>query len=584
MSGQLDRRAFLAAGGAAALGGCHCRLPPLPPPATKALSDGHAHFFNAADLPVAGFVKYVLIPRYIGDAPDLVLALVDIFAAVAKFLSVSAATELLGLNEGTLSMKEQVSAIAFGRVAEKAHREGLAGRRYAPIPASIEETEDEARTDIALRRMAGHDQLARLLQPRVAGKADIVLDAQAFARIAGDSDASLPLPAARENPDLQCDKSDPAAPLGLKAISVESLIRWAFLLCQPRCRHVLSYLAAARLEGHQVRDAVNLLVDYDKWLDDSPGRGSDHADQVAYWTRYDAVSRRAGWPIRLHTFAGYDPLKHAEEMEASGKNSVYFERLTQWVLAGRNSDLSASHRVAGFKIYPPMGFRPDTNAHIVIPDTANGRAIRKRWENRLARLGPALDCALKVFFDFCLKHDVPIMTHARESNVALPGHGQDAEPGHWITRAAQLAADYPGRALRLCMGHFDLENCHSASQTDEAALSAALALNQARHPDGSPKGHIYFDISFDDRIVAGGSEAAAFLNRLARISNQAGDACKHLLFGSDWIMLANQKEAPRYLANAWAATQGLDSPFTDALRERMFRTNLLDFLNLPPTA
>lgn len=563
------RRAFLASGGALSLGGCvHCSFPePTNVPAT--IGDAHAHFFNAADLPVAGFVKFVLLPRYFPELPDFADAIVDIIAFVAKTLALTARAEARQLGAGRLSFSDPPGAEQFGRAAAEAHRRGLAGE--APIPDVDRLEADELAA--ALRsdqRAASHRALAALLggeRPAISGGAP-ALDAGAFAAIASDPLALRHAPT--DVADLQCPTRDARQGIRDAGIEARTLLRWAYLMCRPRCVHVEEYLGAIATDGARVADAVNLLVDYDKWLNDAPRRGSETADQVAYWTRYGDISAAVPGRIRLHNFAGYDPLRDAEERCLEKRSVPSFDMLRQWAIAGRDPASRAPRRIAGFKIYPPMGFRPDSNAAIDIPDARGGKAIRRRWGARLGEIGIEIDRSLDRCFDFCVMEDVPVLTHARESNIALANHGDDPSPRHWLARTATLRARFPdAKPLRLCIGHFDMFACPESPMDDGAVLLEALKRNRAR------EARIYFDLGFDDRILAG--QGRALLDEIGAICERAGDDGDYILFGSDWIMLANQANADRYLALAQAAAEA--SPFWRTRRDKLFRLNLLRFLD-----
>src|SRR3546814_19714436 len=67
----------------------------------------------------------------------------------------------------------------------------------------------------------------------------------------------------------------------------------------------------------------------------SPLKGSDHVHQVAFWTRYDDAARAVEGATRLHSFAGFCPLKHAEERLLGAAPST-LERMKSWIAAGRS--------------------------------------------------------------------------------------------------------------------------------------------------------------------------------------------------------------------------------------------------------
>lgn len=563
-----SRRSFLAAGGAIALGGCaHCKFP-AQSAAPKSIGDAHAHFFNAADLPIAGFAKYVLIPRYFPELPDFALALVDIIAFVAKALTLTATQEARQLGRGSLSFSDPPDPKTFGRVAARAHRIGLRGE--APLP-EVDELEEDAR-GLAARstdRAASHRALAELLggQRSINADAGTSLSAEDFANIAtGDGTSGL---RARDADELQCPESGTFERSLFRDKDTRTLLKWAYLMCQSRCVHVEAYLKAITIEGARVADAINLFVDYDKWLNDSPRSGSRQDAQVAYWTRYSDISASVPDRIHLHNFAGYDPLRDAEERILGGGVGTTFETMKQWALAGRDPASRAPRRVAGFKIYPPMGFRPDSNAVINIPPERGGKAIHRRWGEHFPEIGAEIDRSLNAFFRFCVETNIPILTHARESNIAFAGHGYDASPHHWLRRAAMLAKDYPGhKPLRVCIGHFDMISC-PGTPTDSMVLAGALAMNQAK------KARFYFDVGFDDRILDG--NGTALFDEIGAACSNAGDEGDYILFGTDWIMLANQSNADRYLELAYRAA--LASRFWENKLDKLFRTNLQRFLD-----
>ncbi|HSI19817.1 MAG TPA: hypothetical protein VK980_18765, partial [Sphingomonas sp.] len=127
MNIHADRRTLLLSAGGLTLGGCvHCTFP-APSQTAEQVSDAHAHFFNVTDLPVAGFAKFVLIPRHFPNFPDFAYALVDIIAWLAKAFSLSADAEARQLGAGTLSGSGMVGPADFGREAAKAHNMGLRG-------------------------------------------------------------------------------------------------------------------------------------------------------------------------------------------------------------------------------------------------------------------------------------------------------------------------------------------------------------------------------------------------------------------------------------------------------------------------
>jgi hypothetical protein len=566
---MIDRRSLIASGGALALGGCaHCTFPPVSQAAER-IGDAHAHFFNLADLPVAGFVKFVLIPRHFPDLPEFTHALVDIIAYIAKHATLTADEEARQLGAGTLGSAGAQSSRDFARAAAKAHRIGLGGK--APVDNIDQIGEGKGAPGLrADLRASSHRALAALLGGSAPGKGATrkALDESDFEAIAAGGSLR-----SAKDPDLQCPPPASLAQIPDRLPSVRNLLYWAYLMCRARCYHVEEYLRTIQRVGASVADAINLLVDYDCWLDDRPSKGSEQAQQIAYWTRYSAASASIPGRIRLHSFVGFDPLRDAEERVLEHAAVTSFAAMKDWAIEGRDPASSAPRKIQGFKVYPPMGFRPDNNSVIDIPNARGGKAIKARWDkvNSFSRIGSEIDSSLDSFFRFCVEQDIPVMTHARESNIALEGHGGDPSPRHWLTRVTELAERFPApqyKPLRLCLGHFDMFSC-PGPKDDRQVLLEALALNKAG------KARVYFDLSFDDRILA--NDGKALFTELADVCRQAGDDGDYIMFGSDWIMLANQPNVGEYVQLAYEAAKSVR--FWEDKLDKLFGGNLRRFLD-----
>jgi hypothetical protein len=129
-------------------------------------------------------------------------------------------------------------------------------------------------------------------------------------------------------------------------------------------------------------DIVNLLVDYDLWLDDQPSSCSDAPDQWEVWHDIAKIYQKRA---NIRTFAGYCPLRHA--IETAGGGATRFDA----ILAAHKDG-----KIAGLKLYPPMGFYPSGNTLLVdscyvASDGAKGRGLAN-WQKAAPGqpMGPAL--------------------------------------------------------------------------------------------------------------------------------------------------------------------------------------------------
>lgn len=551
---SLDRRSFVLASSLAMAGCATCRIPGAGA-AAHTIGDAHAHFFNLADLPVGNFVKYVFIPANVPGVPDVALALIDIATWVTKRLAKTAQQEIGDLDRA-FGNGGEVSAERFGQEI-KQRQDAL----IATVPSTKALFDEDPRTSLAASHLrlaqalgAAADPVSLTTKSGESGQGEIAIDADAYSRIALGKDE----PAASQ---LKAEK----AAEGLSIGKIKATIKWIYTMIQPRCVHVNQYLETITTPSAKVGHAINLLVDYDRWLGERPLGGSDHADQVAFWTRYSRLALRKGSPLQLHTFAGYDPLKHADE-RLSGKPS-HFERMLAWVDAAPES---ASHRIAGFKLYPPMGFRPSSNRDF---DVSTGdraaREVRDGWQWGLGRIGAEIDASLDIFFRECARRDIPLLAHAANSQEAMSGAGAKASPGHWIERA-KTVRDWGGNPLRVCLGHF------RQSPQNFQHLVEILRLNKPG-ANGVPGARIYVDMSFDDDILRG--KASDVLKFYANACRKAEDDGGHILFGSDWIMLGIETSAGSYLKQVRDAV--LRDDFWGPRADKLFGQNLRQFLKLP---
>tara|TARA_B100000678_G_scaffold285032_1_gene287490 strand:- start:549 stop:2243 length:1695 start_codon:yes stop_codon:yes gene_type:complete len=553
-----DRRSFVI-GSSLVMAGCTtCRFP-SPNGGSYEIADAHAHFFNLADLPVRDFMRDVVIPQQFPDLPDIVLALVNIAAGVTQAFAPSAREEIGHLERSLFEDDARTSTDTFGNEIKDLQEQAFA--REGMVEKSLGDPETSlAASHLSLARRLGALKQSATGDRNKRGGAttNLEIDASVYSRIASGRDAQAAI-----SPDKLNSQG------ALANINLRATLRWIYQMIQPRCEHVETYIKTIFSAEAKVGHAINLLVDYDRWLQDDPKKDLDHADQIEFWTRYEKVARRKGSPIQLHTFAGYDPLKHAGQRLAGETPS--FETMLGWVDA---DEAGASHRIAGFKLYPPMGFNPSSNRDFSLPcDCRGAHQVKTWWEKAgwdVDRIGEELDISLDCFFRACAKRDIPMLAHAANSLASMPGAGAKASPKYWLERA-RTVRDWGGNPLRVCLGHF-----HTSPENADY-LAQIIALNRPTS-SGRPGARIYVDMSYDQDILDG--HPTTILDFYAGVCEAAGDDGRHILFGSDWIMLGREPEAGNYLSQFRAAAA--DHCFWHDKVDRLFRRNLLEFLKLAP--
>jgi predicted TIM-barrel fold metal-dependent hydrolase len=146
---------------------------------------------------------------------------------------------------------------------------------------------------------------------------------------------------------------------------------------------------------------------------------------------------------RIHPLAPFNPLREVRELKLEGSAAVsrYLcdaAPLTQMPKLGALARLRYAIENLGFvgaKVYPPSGFRPidnDSWAH----------------HHEDTKLGGPLDQALHAFYAYCEAEEVPVLTHANNSNGFALGYGILTDPDDW----ERVLTLYP--RLRLNLGHF----------------------------------------------------------------------------------------------------------------------------------
>jgi predicted TIM-barrel fold metal-dependent hydrolase len=551
---KLDRRSFVA--GAAALAGCRGGRFGGGGGAPMPFADAHVHLFNASDLPAGKFVKYVLIPHFAPGAPEWAAALADWFVNFVKPTAVSVEAEEAGAAEALAVAHAQPPA-DFGRDAARYVEERTGGEAVAAEAAPDADLKQSYAAFLgAVRAAAG-----MAAEASASGSGD---NARAFQRIAEAAEAD-DLLVAEGAPDRNRGAALSGEALGVGAVF--RLVGWAYLMLKSRRAHLDSFLKRYGSPSDKPVLIANHLVDYDMWLDDAPDRRSGHLAQIRLMAKIAAEERGR---VELRTFAGFCPLKHALEV-ASGNRPTTLERLQALYLDGQ---------VAGFKMYPPMGFRAIGNGSLTDDDfdpKASGRTTaRDRWRPvGTGSLGQALDRSLRHFYTWAVDHDAPILAHAGPGNAAGPGYGERANPAFW----EQALREFP---LRLSLGHLVYEAqpfvvVAEGGPPDPSvwALQSSIRMMSTAPP---ARGQVYGDLGFMPELAADRVLARRFFKALRAKFGEHDPQLTRILYGSDWIMLGYM---PNYGKHMIAMKQAMnDVGYSREQMENILYRNARRFLKL----
>lgn len=546
------------AGVAIALSGCAtARQPVGAPDGTRPrLIDVHSHVFNASDLPSERFIRIVFLKHYPKQAisvmniddPDGMDQLLHLFTfLVGRTGAPSAFQEMKALEAGSAQKK-----YLLGSENDKEMILGIAD--YTKPGAAVADDGGPVRKNKILRAL------------------DLAAGPGAVAVAGGDED------------ERRLAKAQNA----FRSVDLGTILRWFGLFT--RYRHSLAEQLASDHESQKFPVAMlcPALVDYDHWLGqhlDAPDQtrvkgSSSLVDQVGVMGR---IARRKTGPV-VHSYVPFDPLR-----QAAWDAGVYkaFDPLSLVKKALREDGF------IGVKLYPPMGFRAIGNA-----DKCQRYSEEKSETiKRLLALGPPdptvvdckspypvpgspalgrrLDAAMTRLFDTVVAENGVIMAHTNDSNGANDGFSHRADPAYWLP----VFKKWPTLHVSLAhFGSFDAQSVGAppSAQKEEASWEWTLG----RYIRDNPDAPVYADISYLVEIVGKSAAAQADYKRVVKEwFRQFDPDCRHLMFGTDWMMLGVD---PAYVGYTERVYSFFSSIFNGnaAKLERLFSGNAAAFLGL----
>lgn len=500
--GRWSRRDTLRLGAgvlaASALPGCGTPREPYPDVApTGHLVDAHCHLFNGTDLPVTTFLTRLALRSY--DEPDC-----DLGPKPLRSLTIEDPTAVERLIQlmvewllaGTLTAREELALL------EQDHTTTAAS--------------EKARVRRATRR-----ELARFLDPPLGAVRAATAEPDdrlraALRREASDTDGARSL-SARDATDRLLASDG----------SFGRLIRWVELFFRSRQSLTQELILACKSWGRPPLMVVPLMVDYAHWLGQTTQSGSAFQDQIAV---YGALARRSEVPV--HGMVPFDPLR-AVFWSKGRHNRFGTPEFDPLALA---ETALTRHGFLGLKLYPPMGFRATGNP----ADDRNYPAKAVKALNLPPdTLGAELDRAMARAFEFCLRHDAPMLAHANNSIGAGPRYGRRADTWYWV----RALRDRP--ALRICLAHAG-GFCWQSAAPGMAAGQSSWEWAIGRYVRANPASHLYMDISYFSEILGSGDRLDHVTRQLKDWIRLCDPEVRHIIFGTDWIMLDKEPNAPRY--------------------------------------
>lgn len=477
--------------------------------APKRVIDVHAHFFNASDVPVAGYLAGPVAHSKSGAMRELLKAL----APIADWLATRAPTAAQEFRELSRMVGDRALTLSDQRSIQRRldatrsdYLDGLSRELYEQLKALpnfvrlFNDAQGRLRQEhSALRGFAG--DLYR------------DLDEQSLTR-AMRRESQLQTLSTRE---LRTNDQLAHAEGALAFLGHMLSYRWM---------NLRAYQEAFTTEdgAFGVDRVFGALVDFDHWL--SPSLRSAHADQIKV---HHFLSKLSGGYLRA--LAAYNPWSDAVD---GGKT---LERVRQAIV---------ERGFVGVKIYPPNGFRPYGNS--MIAGTVVG-----------APSGVVLDETLLKMWRQCAQLGVPVMAHSGHSMGSDDASEEKAGPLGWSLLLKRMQSE---TLPRINVGHFGGDDPRYPWTQEFAALM-----------NSHEGANFYGDLGYWEDLRCGRAGASCpAADRLTAAIKTYPIVEQRVMFGTDWFMLAMERRWDRYPQDLANTTRAMVNPelFFGANADRCF--------------
>jgi predicted TIM-barrel fold metal-dependent hydrolase len=503
-------------------------------PRIERIIDAHCHVFNAADLPIEGFAKKIMVPKSaqtselvarFADYPGALEALVHAITVQVKRAAPDMQTEIDTIDEFEREPGKKPTN-AWRQDEDRRHLRGALqliwfnSDIFSERPLSLT---DGIALEVAIEEIRLflfqqiHEEFGKpVLTPEdrdvLSGLTPFQVDAMA---------------------DELYSRED----------LLGRYIRWALLYTRNR------YELAEELDqlhgkiGHKSRIVLMTpaIVDFSKWLEDE--------DQLSIQDQVDVMTRiacRRGGP-RVHGFVGFDPLRqalydHHRRSPADMDPMAVVRRAIEvnQIVVGDSTRTTGG--LVGVKLYPPMGFRATDNRHL--PDASfNEPAYLRSPDTGLgSQIGSKLDAALSKLYTWCSANNVPIMAHTSHSFGPNSDYEGRADPIFWADVIKQNA--FP--QLRINLAHFGHFNKAVQYPRPQNYVDECWEWTVGKILTSSAE--VYADISSLGEILKTGS-SRKIVECMKAFKEHFPNSDERLLYGTDWSMIAQEERFPKLFSS-----------------------------------
>ncbi|MER9532033.1 amidohydrolase [Mesorhizobium sp. M0309] len=514
-----------------------CVTRPLPPGICVAdgrgnIIDVHCHLFNASDVSVEGFVRYVVLGEHREEViPELKVARAGgIVDALVVLL-------VLILSANTITAKREAANL----------------RRHQPMetPEHLDNRQTEAVADALLTLDQSQRTPNKVVQSIAGDQAEpdySDLLNQIYA------EAGVVTAKARGEPLDKAKSVEVARQLKGKGSKIARYIDFARLLLGSREAIAREYIRVFA-DKRCVQMITPSFLDMHRWLGKPPI--SSIAEQVDVMDALQ-VSIAQSTGMHMHSMVGFDPRRSAEDRDVLK------------VVKHAINDCG----FVGVKLYPPMGFQPIENRKLGVPKVPEGPK------------GESIEHALMELYDWCAAEDVPIMAHAENSLGSVCGYGRRASPEWW--RKVLAKPNYAH--LRINLAHFggfdealDIgANAPQGLRCEADKYSGPVweeIIGETIKDDG--REFLFADLSYLSELTIPDSqeeERPEIRRRLEAFRIAYDPDVRHLMYGTDWTMIAKELDNNNYLANLDAQLRL--AGFTPDQLQNIYWRNAVRYLGL----
>src|SRR6266436_6013003 len=459
----MRRREFVAGGIALAAGKAAFPASSLAqpaPPRIDRIIDAHCHVFNAADLPIEGFARKIMVPRSaqtselvarFADYPGALEALVHAITVQVKRAAPDMQTEIDTIDEFERDPRRKPTS-AWRQDQDREHLRSafrliwFSWDVFSDRPLSL--TEGIA-LEVAL------EQIKLFLFQQIHedfGKPDLTAEDREV--LGGLTPYQV---------DAMADE------LYSRDDLLGRYIRWALLYTRNRYElaEELDQLHGKVAQKSRILLMTPAIVDFSKWLEDD--------NQLSIQDQVDVMARiacRKDGP-RVHGFVGFDPLRQAlyDDNRGSAPDGDPMAVVRRAIEVNHIAVSKSTKLTGGFigvKLYPPMGFRATDNKHLPDANFNEPAYLRSTDTGLGSHIGSKLDAALAKLYSWCSANNVPIMAHTSHSFGPNTDYEDRADPIFWAGVLKQDA--FPRLRINLAhFGHFnkDVQYARPVSYVDK---------------------------------------------------------------------------------------------------------------------